>query len=286
MPVSWQELFSTSERQVKSDYSPVLAPALATIVLCLAFFPVKAFNISLFLALNGMHSPYSDTVWLGFTTLGDGYLLAIILGAFLLVNPRVTCLGLCLLVISSLLMHGIKFLFPLMRPAGVLESVHVVGPLLRAGSFPSGHTVASFSTALALVHFCSSRVAAAGILGVAFLISLSRVFVGAHFPLDLLGGVICSLVVYSVFLILVWPKLEPLIADRPVFAARRFRIALCIEVLSALIALLVYAWRFAELPAVAAAVALAVLAFLWIYYRKQKAAGQVWPKFNGGAYQE
>jgi len=271
----WQELFSTSEPQVKSSNSSVLVPAVAVAVLCLAFFPVKAFNISLFLALNGMHSPWSDIVWLGFTTLGDGYLLAIILGAFLLVNPRVACLGLGLLVLSSLAMHAIKYALPLVRPAGVLESVHVVGPLLRAGTFPSGHTVASFSTALALVHFCSSRVAAIGILGVAMLISLSRVFIGAHFPLDVLAGIICSLVIYVLLLLFVWPKIELLVPDHPVFAARRFRIALYVEFLAALMALLVYARFFAELPAVAAAVAVAVLAFLWISYRKQKAASQV-----------
>jgi len=260
---------------VKRSFSSVLVPALAVAVLCLAFFPVKAFNISLFLALNGMHSPWSDIVWLGLTTLGDGYLLAIILGAFLLVNPRVTCLGLGLLILSSLAMHAIKYIFPLVRPAGVLESVHVVGPLLRAGTFPSGHTVASFSAALALAHFCSSRLAATGILGVAMLISSSRVFVGAHFPLDVLGGIICSLVFYVLLLLFVWPKMEPLVPDHPVFSEKRFRIALYVEFLVALMALLVYARFFAEMPAVAATVAVAVLAFLWISYRKLKAAGQM-----------
>jgi len=135
--------------------------------------------------------------------------------------------------------------------------------------------VASFAAALALVHFCSSRAAATGFLGIALLISLSRVFVGAHFPLDILGGIICSLAVYMLLLILIWPKIEPFIPDRPVFSARPFRIAVYMEVLAALTGLLVYAWFYAELPAVAAAVAVAVLAFLWTYYRKQKAAGQV-----------
>lgn len=262
----------TSEPKVKSNcYSSALVPSLAVVGLCLAFFPVKSLNISLFLALNGMHSPYSDAVWLGFTTLGDGYLLAIILGAFLLVNPRVTCLGLCLLILSSLVMHSIKFLFPLMRPAGVLESVHVVGPLLRAGTFPSGHTVASFAAALAIVHFLSSRAVAAGILGMALLIAFSRVFVGAHFPLDILGGIICSLVVYVFLLIFVWPRLELYVPNRPEFDAWRFRVALYVEVVAALMALLVYAWLYAELPAVAVVVSLAVLGFLWTYYRKQAA---------------
>jgi membrane-associated phospholipid phosphatase len=265
-------LFLTSEPQGKSNYSSALVPAVALAVLSLAFFPVKVFNTGLFLALNSLHSPYSDVFWLGFTTLGDGYLLAIILGAFLLVNPRVTCLGLCLLILSSLALHSIKFVFPLARPAGVLESVHVVGPLLRAGTFPSGHTAASFSSALALAHFCPSRAVSAGIIGIALLISLSRIFVGAHFPLDVLGGIICSLLVYIFLLILVWPKIEPFIPDRPLFSARPYRMALYVEVVAALMALLVYAWFYAELPAVAATVAVVVLAFLWIYSRRQKAA--------------
>jgi len=265
----------TSERDAKGRHSAVLAPVIALVVLCLAFFPVRAFNVSLFLMLNGFHSSWSDSVWLGFTTLGDGYLLAIILGAFLVVNPRVTCLGLCLLVLSSLAMHVIKFSFPMMRPAGVLEAVHVVGPLLKSGAFPSGHTVASFSSGLTLAYFCSSRVAAGGILGLAMLISLSRIFVGAHFPLDVLGGMVCSLGVYVLLMLLVWPRLEPRLPEHPVLSARPFSVALYVEVLAALMALLVYAPLFAELPAVAAAVAVAILAFLWTRYRKEKAAGRV-----------
>ncbi len=227
--------------------SPIILSA-ALIILILALIPVLMFNRPLFSLINGLHSPATDVIWLAFTTLGDGLLLGIIMGAFLLVNPRVTVMGLLVMILSSLAVNLVKALYPHLRPVELLQSVHVVGPLLRSGSFPSGHTAAGMSAGLAIAHFCSSRTIGAMVIGIALLIGLSRIFVGAHFPADVVGGMICALVVFLVLMLTIWPSLEARISERPCLSRRWFRLLFGLEVLTALFALFVYAPLFAELP--------------------------------------
>jgi membrane-associated phospholipid phosphatase len=260
------QLFSTSEGPWGAKSRLLLLTAL--IILIVSLVPVFMFNHSLFLLINGLHSPSTDLFWLALTTLGDGLLLGTILGAFLLVNPRVTVLGIFIMILSSAVMHLVKAAYPTLRPAELLQSVHVVGPLLRSGSFPSGHTAAAMSAGLAIAFFCRSRAVGAIVITIAVLIGLSRIFVGAHFPADVVGGMICALGVFLIFTLTAWPALEERVSDHPSLSRKRFRVALGAEVLAVLFALFVYAWYASELPPFAALVALVVLIFVAVRYRR------------------
>jgi membrane-associated phospholipid phosphatase len=263
------QLFSTSECS-RATKSPLILLA-ALIILVLTLIPVLKFNHSLFLLINGLHSPFTDPVWLAFTTLGDGLLLGIILGAFVLVNPRVTVMGLLVMILSSAVVHLVKAAYPTLRPAELLQSVHVVGPILRSGSFPSGHAAASMSAGMAIAYFCSSRAISATVMAIALLIAMSRIFVSAHFPADVLGGMICAVGVFLILRLTAWPTLEAHVPDHPSLSRPRFRVALCFEVLAVLFALFVHAPHSAELPSFAALVALAVLVFLFVGYLRLRA---------------
>jgi membrane-associated phospholipid phosphatase len=234
----------------------------ATVLLSALLIPAQVFNVELFSFLNGLHSPYTDILWHTLTTLGDGLLLGIVLGALLTVNPRVTVLGLAMLVLASLTANAIKAAFPTLRPASVLDSVHVIGPLLRSGAFPSGHTAAAMATGLAVSFYCRNRFAAALVLLLAVLVSVSRIFVGAHFPRDVVGGMLCSVVLFYAIVAVVWPAWEEAVPGHPPYESRFFKCALYLEITAALFTLLVYAPFYSDLPGVAGAVALAVLIFL------------------------
>ncbi len=68
----------------------------------------------------------------------------------------------------------------------------VAGAVLRQEpahglSFPSSHTAVALAAAIALTPFLARALAAAGI-GYAALVGWSRVYLGVHYPLDILGG--------------------------------------------------------------------------------------------------
>ncbi len=54
-------------------------------------------------------------------------------------------------------------------------------------SFPSSHTAVTLAVAIALVPFLPRALAGAGI-GYAVLVGWSRVYLGVHYPLDVLAG--------------------------------------------------------------------------------------------------
>jgi membrane-associated phospholipid phosphatase len=245
-------------------------PLVALLLLTGLFIPVRIFNHTIFQVMNGFHSPASDVVWLGLTTVGDGLVLAVILGAFLVKDPRVTVLGIVLLLASAVGVQAIKAVFPSGRPAAVLEGVHVIGPLLRSGSFPSGHAASTMCACLAISHFCRSWIRSVAVILLGALVGLSRVFVGAHFPRDVLAGIILAVILFVVITNLAWPHIEKRLPDRPSFSHSLFRTAFWVETLLAAFVASVWAWYAAELPPVATAVGIVVLLTLWTGYRSQR----------------
>ena len=252
---------------------------LALAISIAAFVPVLLFDTSIFRVVNSWHSPLTDQVWLAVTALGDGLVLGIIVGAFIVVNPRVVAIGIPLLLLSSLTVNLIKAVFPSVRPAELLGAVHVMGPLLRSGSFPSGHAAAAMAAGLSIASYCSFRPARAIALLMAVLIGVSRIFVGAHFPKDVLAGIICVLVLFLIVRALFQVSLEARIPDRPSFRGKLFWTAIWLEVLTALFTIFVYGPYYSEFPAVPIIVAVLVLTCLAIGY---KVAAKEAPKIRQG----
>lgn len=92
----------------------------------------------------------------------------------------------------------IRYFFPRMRPFVEHQVNLLINHSASEPSFPSGHAAFYFALAI-VVYFYNKRIGWGFILG-AFLISLSRVFVGIHWPFDILVGAIVG--IFSGWLVL------------------------------------------------------------------------------------
>lgn len=130
------------------------------------------------------------------TVLGDGALIWIVAAALMLCTKRYRKTGIAVavaLLISYLVTNLIlKNLVMRPRPYEVIEGLQaLVGPL-RDSSFPSGHATSSMASGFVIFHG-SPRYLGIPAFVLAVLICLSRLYLGVHFPTDVLAGALIGL---------------------------------------------------------------------------------------------
>jgi len=90
------------------------------------------------------------------------------------------------------------------RPCNVLENVHLLVNCTRAFSFPSSHATNIF-TGMILFSFVYRKLRIA-LLTIAALVAYSRVYVGVHYPFDVVAGtalgILCALIIIVLFKLL------------------------------------------------------------------------------------
>lgn len=132
-----------------------------------------------------------DSIMLFITKLGDAGIFWIILAIALLCFKKYRKAGATMSValIFSLIYCNLilKNLVARERP---FDADTTLIPLVDAHdfSFPSGHTSASFAAAISLF-VCHKKEGIAALI-LAALIAFSRMYVGVHYPTDILGGIV------------------------------------------------------------------------------------------------
>lgn len=157
-----------------------------------------------FLALNRAWSPEFDAFFSVATYLGHGLVLALlVLGPMALWDrPRLRTHALAIVLsvaVGALAVEGLKSAVGRERPAAHFAKtgveVHMPAERLHERSFPSGHTQAAVGTAT-YVALLYPGLAPWAVFG-AVLVGWSRVYLGVHFPLDVLAGAVLG-VLFSV----------------------------------------------------------------------------------------
>lgn len=125
------------------------------------------------------------------THLGDSGFIWIVLTLACLIWARTRRVG--ILMLFSLLLNTLanniilKNMLARTRPYEVVQGLIRIIEAQSDFSFPSGHTGCSFAAAVVIFMMCPRRYGIPA-MTLAVLISLSRLYVGVHFPTDVLCG--------------------------------------------------------------------------------------------------
>ncbi len=162
------------------------------------FMNLQALDGGILLWLQSVRQPLLDGILTLYTQLGNAGVAWIVLSVVLLFFRRTRkggALALCAMLFGLIGTNLVlKNLFQRMRPYEVVEGlthlVHITDP----NSFPSGHTTASFAAGVVWFRTLPARWARVLALASAFLMGFSRLYVGVHYPTDVLAGAVMGTV--------------------------------------------------------------------------------------------
>lgn len=152
-----------------------------------------------------LRNDFFNVFWKGITLFGDGGYFWLTLTVVLLCfkKTRKTAIvafcsiALCFLVTNLCL----KNVIARPRPYTQIENLSILIKPLKGYSFPSGHTANSFAIALIYYRMLPKKWGIASVI-LAALIAFSRLYLGVHYPTDVLGGFVialcCSTIVYYI----------------------------------------------------------------------------------------
>lgn len=154
---------------------------------------VSRFDLKLFQAIFNFHrNSVLPLIFRVISFIGDGYFYGLYLLYLYLSKTEFFKPALYVVLIAFALELPIyrllKNTIRRIRPFNAHDDVENMVYPLDEFSFPSGHTSAAFLVAMIIAHF--TPLLAIPMFIFAFLVGMARIYLGVHYPSDILGGVI------------------------------------------------------------------------------------------------
>jgi membrane-associated phospholipid phosphatase len=165
-------------------------------------------TVFLYFNRHKLRGRFLDGFMWGATQIGNGLSGFALAGLVYLIGYRLVAVELTLGIITLwITVEIIKALTDRSRPYLSLDDTKIVGWRERGRSFPSGHTSQTFFMMLFLAQaFDLSVFAGFTLFLVAIVVGFTRIYVGVHYPRDVLAGAILGSV-WSILVVLLDPYL-------------------------------------------------------------------------------
>ena len=168
--------------------------------------PMNQFEASILFWIQENLRGALDGFWVFITHLGDSGYFWIAIGIALLIFKKTRPVGITVLL--SLAINAcmtnltLKDFFGRTRPFYVNTELVTLIKHPSSFSFPSGHTSGSFSAALVLYHMFPKKIGVPAVI-LATMIGFSRMYVGVHYPTDILGGIVVAIIASTLAIMIV-----------------------------------------------------------------------------------
>lgn len=186
-----------------SQFTPTMQLAMAALLFSVVTIlsrgeEISQLEIAIFRGVYGLPD-FLHSLFVFITQFGSVYVLGILLLVFLIKRHHHVALRLLLTGTLAYTMAGVaKDLWGRVRPYDFFTDIVSLDALVRGPGYPSGHAAMATALALTLGYYWHNKyrwVVAALIIGV----SLSRMYLGVHLPLDVVGGFAIGWAAYALF---------------------------------------------------------------------------------------
>jgi undecaprenyl-diphosphatase len=110
----------------------------------------------------------------------------------------VIAISCCAVYGADLMEHSMKGIVARARPCRSVETIRLIIPCPKSYSMPSGHAITSFAFAVPLSYLTREFISNAWRvypLFLAAMIAFSRIYLGVHYPTDVLAGALMGVLI-------------------------------------------------------------------------------------------
>ena len=163
-----------------------------------------------------LRMPVLNEIMIGITTMGNEGIFWIAVAIVLLIFKKTRKAGIqcAIAMLLTLLVVNItlKPAIARTRPYDLIEGLNIIISRPHDFSFPSGHAANSFSCAWVMLRRLPKKLGVPALI-LAVLIAFSRLYVGVHFPTDVLGGAAIAIILAEIGMF-AFGKVEKAIVNR------------------------------------------------------------------------